>query len=237
MALGLLVLAVLFGFDAYFTKDEFELVPFGLFLILIGIIATASWKQLRRLDAANPTTTTSASETSASERVKQVRETAYQHMRALPKPRQVRLKAVPRVIYIAFPLSWILITYFGFKIFRNGLAPSSLLPDLAPLLIILGVWWALSIIIMRRARKDRRLLEEGDFAIATVTHQELTGGRHPRSRITYDFKDTGGVEVHCETTDNSRMLYEEMETPVFYDPANPAKNVPLVCASCELRQV
>lgn len=240
LALGVLIFAVLFGFDAYFTKDKFELVPFGFFLSIIGIIAITSWKQLRILECANPSTafaTPISSGAAALERTKQGREAIYQNLRALPRPRPVRLKGVPRVISIAFPLSWILIAYFGFKIFRNGLASPGLLPDLAPLLIILGIWSALSIVVMRRARKDRRLLEEGDFAIATVIHQELTGGRHPRSRITYEFKDAAGQRVHCETNDDSRTLYEEMETPVFYNSANTSESVPLACASCELKQV
>ena len=72
--------------------------------------------------------------------------------------------------------------------------------------------------------------------MATVTHQTLTGGRHPSSKITYEFKDRAGVQFHCETTEDSRTLYEEMETPIFYNPANPTENVPLVSASCELKQ-
>ena len=240
MGLGLIVVAIILGYDAYSARGKFDLFPFGFFLILIGLCAIVSWKRLKLLVNARlppDPSSTSASQISATARAKQAREATYQHLQTLPRPRPVRFKSVPRVIFLAFPTSWILIAYFAFKVFPNGLASSSLLTDLAPLLIIVGVWSVISVVVARRAWRDRKLLQEGDFAMATVTRQTLTGGRHPRSKITYEFKDRAGVQFHCDTTDDSRTLYEEMETPIFYNPANPTENVPLISASCELKQL
>ena len=170
------------------------------------------------------------------ERGKQKREATYRHLQVLLKPRLVLLKPMPRVISIAFPLSWILVAYIAFLIFRNGFVSPSLLGVLTALLIVGGIWSAIAVVVIRRARKDRRLLAEGNMAMATITSQWLTGGKHQRSKIEYEFKDAGGLRVHGEATDESFTLYEEMETPVFYNPANTTESVPLVCASCELKQ-
>ncbi len=89
---------------------------------------------------------------------------------------------------------------------------------------------------IRTARRDRRLLSDGEFAEAIVTSQELTGGKHRSSTIRYEFKDAAGLRVEGEGTDDSRKLYEDMEVAVFYNPALPSENVALACASCELEE-
>lgn len=70
--------------------------------------------------------------------------------------------------------------------------------------------------------------------MGVVTHQELSGGRHRRSTIRYDFKDSAGRLVQGEGIDESRELYEDMALPVFYNPVNPRENVALATASCQL---
>jgi hypothetical protein len=127
--------------------------------------------------------------------------------------------------------------YFGFQIARDGLAASSplaALTHLGPLLFFASIWSAVAVATIRDARRDRRLLAEGDLAIGIITRQELSGGKHRRSTIRYEFKDTAGRLVQGEGTDQSRELYEDMTLPVFYNPANPRENVALATASCEL---
>jgi hypothetical protein len=123
--------------------------------------------------------------------------------------------------------------YWAFLLVRAGIVMSS------DLLVLLGaaiVWSAIAITSIRRAIRDRKLLAEGSLAIGLVTRQYLTGGRHPRSEIQYEFKDAAGRAHLRSATDDSRTLYEQMETPIFYSAANPEVSVPLA-ASCELKDV
>lgn len=237
---ALLLFAAFFGAIAYFSKEEFALFPFLFLSVVLIASAITTWRQLRLLEASHPAMAFAkplTSVTAAKQKAEQDREVAYQHLRELPRPRQARFKTVPRIVAIAFPISMVFAAYFVFQIFRDGLPPSSSLTELGPLLIFAGICSTIAVIIIRSARRDRKLLAEGVLAIATVTHQELSGGKHQRSRINYEFKDATGRRVESETTDHTCTLYEEMDTPVFYNPANSSENVPLVCASCELKQV
>lgn len=236
LPVSLLLFVAFFGAIAYFSKREFSLFLMLFLLVVMAISAVGSWKKLRLLDASHLATASLSAAKAVEERANREREATYQRLQALPKPRPVRLKPVPRIISIAFPVSWILIAYFGFLIVRNGLVSPSMFADLVPLLIVGGIWSVIAVVVIRRARKDRRLLAEGNLAMATITSQCLTGGKHQRSKVEYEFKDAAGLRVHGEATDESFTLYEEMETPIFYNPANPTENVPLVSASCELKQ-
>jgi len=231
--------AVFFAAVAYFSKEGFAFFPFLFLSAILLISAASSWKKLRLLEASHPDSafaTRLSSEMGAKERAKQDGEASYERLRAIPRPRQVQPKRVPRAISIAFPLSGILFAWIGFEILRNGIASSSALSNLVPLLFVGLIWSVISISIIRKVRKDRRLLGEGELAIATVTYQELSGGKQRNSRIKYEFKDAAGRLVQSEATDESHTLYEDMQTPVFYNPTDTSENVPLSCASCELRQ-
>jgi hypothetical protein len=161
----------------------------------------------------------------------------YQYLWALTMPRRVRLKPVLRAFIIAFPVSWIVIAYFGYLVARSQVRASSPLitfGDLALFLFFALIWSAIGITTIRSARKDRKLLAEGNIAMATVTRQELSHGRHRTSQIQYEFRDVTGRRVYGDGTDESRELYEDMEVPVFYDPDVPSRNVALCAATCEL---
>jgi hypothetical protein len=232
-----LFFGVFFGAVAYLSKTEFALFPFALLSIFIVASAIASWKKLRLLEASYPTAAyqvplpvVSAGET----RTLADRAAVFEHLKNFATPRQVRFKPVPRVISIAFPISVVAGVYWAFLLARTGISMSS------DLLVLLGaaiVWSAIAITSIRRAVRDRKLLAEGSLAIAVVTRQYLTGGKNRRSQIQYEFKDAAGRKYGQSVTDDSRTLYEEMETPVFYSPANPEVNVPLATASCELKDV
>ena len=120
----------------------------------------------------------------------------------------------------------------GDEIAVSGLLAT--LRDLGSLLLFALIWSVIGITTIRSARRDRKLLAEGEIAIAIVTHQALSGGRHQQSKIRYEFKDAAGRLVKGGGTDESWKLYEDMEVPVFYDPENPEKNVTLCAATCEL---
>jgi hypothetical protein len=199
--------------------------------------AIASWRKLKLLEASYPTTSYKAplpGLSAAESRTQTNRAAVFEQLRNLATPRQVRFKPVPRIISIAFPISIAAGVYWAFLLARTGIAISS---DLFVLLGVAIVWSAIAITSIRRAIRDRKLLTEGGLAIGVVTRQYLTGGKHQRSEIQYEFKDAAGRTYVRSATDDSRTLYEEMETPVFYTPANPEVSVPLATASCELKSV
>jgi hypothetical protein len=237
---SLALIAAFFGAIAYFLKQEFALFPF-FFLAFVVAGAIMSWKRLKLLNESRPAAEYAValtSTTTAEERIKRDRGSAPQYLLALTKPRPVRLKPVPRAICVVFPISCIFIVYFGLQVVREALATATLrdaLYGLAGLVFFASVWSIIGITTIRSACRDRRLLSEGEIAIAVITHQELTGSKHRSSEIQYEFNDAAGRRRHGKATDESRELYEEMATPVFYDPTNPDENVPLACASGDLK--
>ncbi|MBZ5526402.1 MAG: hypothetical protein LAN71_00670 [Acidobacteriia bacterium] len=237
---GFLFITSFYAALRYVFKIEF---PF--FFVLIACVflifgAIVSWRRLKLLKTSHPEeayTNVLPSVKAAQDKAKQARRDPYQHLQILLKPRQVRLKSVPRAIAFAFPISWIFIVYFGYLIVRDQIAASGALStsgNLAAFLWFTFIWALIAIPTIRSARRDRRLLAEGDLAMATITHQELTSGKHRRSEIHFQFRDAAGKLALGEGTDDSRLLYEDMEIPVFYNPDNPLENVALATASCEL---
>ena len=234
---GFALFASFCALAGYLSKSGFLLFPFLLASVFLVASAIASWRKLKLLEASHPTTayaTPLPSVTAPEAKAQANRGAAFEHLRFLTTPRQVRFKPVPRVISIAFPISVVAGLYWAFLLARAGITMSS------DLLVLLGgaiVWSAIAITSIRRAIRDRKLLAEGNLAIAVITRQYLTGGKHQRNQIEYEFKDAAGRTYLRSVTDDSRTLYEEMETPVFYSPTNPEVNVPLATASCELKDV
>ena len=157
-------------------------------------------------------------------------------LRALPKPRRVRFKTLPKVLSIAFPIFIALALYFGFAYVRDGLLAYTSISGLWVPLFIAAIWSAIAVQSLRRARRDLKLLAEGDLAVATVTAQWMTGGKGSRSRISFQFRDASGRLILGEADDSSRALFEEMEIIVFYEPFNPENCVPQKLAACELAE-
>ena len=138
---------------------------------------------------------------------------------------------------IAFPISIAGAVCFGFAYVRNGLIAYASASDLVLPLLFMLIWSAIAIPVLRRARRDSKLLSEGDWAVAIVTAQWMTGGgRNRRSKISFQFRDPSGRLIVSEAYDESRALFEEMEITVFHDPINPENCVPLALATCEIVQ-
>ncbi len=103
-----LLFGMFFAAVAYLSKTEFALFPFLFLSIFIGASAIASWKKLKLLEASHPTTAYEAplpGVSAAESRTQTDRAAAFEHLRNLATPRQVRFKPVPRIISIAFPIS------------------------------------------------------------------------------------------------------------------------------------
>jgi len=112
-------------------------------------------------------------------------------------------------------------------------SPNEIVNLLTSVLFVL-IWLSITIPTIRGVFRDRRLLSNGEIGIAVVTRQSSTGGKTKTSRIEYQFKDAAGRQYSGKSTDESRELYEDMETPVFYNPENPAENIALVGATYDV---
>jgi len=231
------IIGVVFLVDIFGSKDRFAAIPMLLLFTGVAGIWISLQRKLNRLQeiqksAAYPYPQTSA--LTALQAVKLIRESRLEQLRALPKPRIVVFKLVPRILSYLFPLSWVFGIVFVFTIFRErGLTPVAF-SEWLPFLLMGVIWSGVCIVFIWNAIKDRRLLAEGEIAMGTVIHQRRSGRKHQTSRIYYEFRDSTGRKIQSDTTDDSRTLYEEMETPVFYSPLDPYKNIPLVCADCRL---
>jgi hypothetical protein len=123
----LLLFAAFFGVLGYLFKSGFALIPFlflSVFIVASGIV---SWRKLKLLETSHPEALYTGSQTSsmaANEGMRRVRTNANQHLWGLSKPRRVRLKPVPLVISIAFPISWIFIAFFGYQAVRDQFGAS-----------------------------------------------------------------------------------------------------------------
>jgi hypothetical protein len=163
---------------------------------------------------------------------------SYESIFRLPRPRQVRLKAVPKILLGAFPVASAFLFYFNVQEIRNLLQMGAHLSQfdgvsfelIFPVLMI-----AASSVTLWMVRRDKALLRDGEFAMGVVTHQRLTGRRRKTSRIRYQFRSLSGQMLQGAGTDYSRRVRVDMTVPVFYKRENPEMNVTLCAATCELR--
>jgi ribosomal protein L37E len=160
----------------------------------------------------------------------------YERLLMLRRPRTLRLKAASRIFAVALLLFCVSAGYGIFLTVEKGggKADFTALPNLVPFAMIGLIWALIAITMFRSMLRDRSLLSEGEIAVATVTAQSYAGGESRNSRITYEFKDAAGRTFSGKCTDRTRKIFEEMQTPVFYDPTNPTKNIALVGATYDV---
>jgi hypothetical protein len=79
----------------------------------------------------------------------------------------------------------------------------------------------------RNRLRERQLLANGEITSGYVTSQN--NGRYNQS-IQYCFHLPGGRIVTSGCIDASRSLYEGMTVPVFYNPDDPKRSIPLDCS-------
>jgi len=233
--------AAIFGVIAFWMREGFALFPFALLSAVGAAGALFSWKRLKALEklaARAPLRTegpTSSSPKDLRNEPPATHGSDYAYVRALSRPRPVRPKALVTIVYLAFPISVAFFAYLAYPAFHDGLLRAGQLADALPFLLIGGAWSAVAVFVIRRARRDRRLLEQGELGQATITAQYVSGGKNRRSKITYVFCSLAGETVQSEATDDTWTLYEEMQTPVFYNPQKPNEHVLLLSAYYALR--
>jgi hypothetical protein len=169
---------------------------------------------------------------------------SYEHLLSIPKPRRVRVSPVILIIVGSLPIASAFLVYSGVQTIRSlqqiGKHASLLYPA-AVEFIFPAILLAVSSAIYWKLQRDVTLLRHGDLAIGSVTHQKWIevrggrGGRRKQSRIRYRFKDPAGQLFQGTGTDHTKRLLVDMPVPVFYNTANPEKNVSICTAFCELR--
>lgn len=161
---------------------------------------------------------------------------SYERLLMMRRPRTIRLKTMNRIFSSAFLISFVGIGCAAFVVATNGAARAnfSALPNLIPFAMFGLIWSIMAITMFRSMLRDRSLLSDGESAIAIVTSQSFAGGESRNSRITYEFRDAAGRTFSGKCTDHTRKIFEEMQTPVFYDPTNPIRNIALVGATYDL---
>lgn len=228
-------LAVIGSTAASSKKHLWNFAAFGVMLLVLAFI---SWhrKKSRKSEQSSVAIATPSSSLNAFRTPINPAIPAYERLRMLSRPRVIRLKAPLRIFtLIAITLLGGVGSAVSILVQKQGTKTEFYaLPNLMPFAMFVLIWSLIAIAMLRSVVRDRGLVSDGEIAVATVTSQWFAGGESRDSRITYEFKDAAGRTFSGKATDRTRKIFEEMQTPVFYDPMNPAKNVPLVGATYDV---
>jgi hypothetical protein len=229
---AILIFTAFFSLFSFFSGSVLGLFPLLFVGGILAVFGIHTQKKIKILEAyTQPVLQPNPPKLSSDSSVSLFPDAAFERLRFLSKPRAVRFKTVPKIISFAFPILFILLTVTLFLHLQTNPLASSLFNHIPGTIIVFGF----CIFILAQAQKHRRLLAEGDLAIATIISQSFQG-RNQRSAITYEFTDASGRRIQSGATDNSRTLFEEMRVAVFYNPDNPFENIPLPAAECELAE-
>jgi len=240
LPLAVLWAGVVVGIGVYSSSFK---SGFGFMSIVAGaVLATAafrSWKNLKVLNQSDPYVKSAANfklaESSSPDALKNRR--LYDRLLTLTKPRRTRVKSSALILLAIFAcIAGVALWTFVIR-YRAGYPKSNTANAFADVAFFLLFGLISTMIVggtIRSLFRDRHLLSDGDIAIAVITSQEVVGGKSKTSRIKYDFKDAAGRGYSGKSDDESRELYEDMQTIVFYNRDNPAENVPIVGAMVDL---
>ena len=195
----------------------FGIGVFALFLVVAGVLAR---KRLNQLQAVAPETATMSSASSSLSPGAGHADSSFDHLLVSRRPRPLKMKPTAYVLAVSLILALVGFSAPVFFLIRtsqwnphaaNGL-PNLLSFGLLGLILLIALFASTRLLV-----RDRRLLSEGEVAIAVVNAQSFTGGENKSSKITYEFKDIAGRTCTGSGTDQTRTLFEDMRTPVFYD--------------------
>jgi uncharacterized protein (DUF983 family) len=159
----------------------------------------------------------------------------YAELLALTRPRKVRLtwkgwiNSLLLAAIVVLCSHWLPDEWDNFQHhrFRDGEAPVAVMVQLMVYGYALYFLW--------KRLRERKLLAYGDVAPGNVTRQCNYGRYSESRRIEYTFQDATGRSIAGRSHDPSRSLYEGMTTPIFYDPENPKRSIPLRCSLSKIR--
>jgi hypothetical protein len=229
---AILLVATIASFAVAFKSGSFLnlfTVPLLMGLFVFGYFWSYRSTKLALADAAqaiNP-------DTPPAQRVP-VPSAFLQRVQALPRPRRVRL----RFIYVPV----ILLLFFA--VFLAGaivmLATESWRAFLQSdqfwiLLMLLGLLPVIAFVIINgffEELKKRSIMRNGEVTAAKIVAQKtIDWGRHSYSNITYEFHAPGGPLIRKTERDDSKLIYEDMLIPVFYQAGHP-NNCFAVSSTC-----
>jgi uncharacterized protein (DUF983 family) len=241
LPLAILWIGFVLGMMGLFsTPPKPGIIMFALiFVVVLSLSAFSSWKNLNAIKNSQPYVkapeNVAIPNTQLPDRA-QIRIT-FERLLSLSKPRRISLKTSTRLLLVVFLIIISGITTGLVLSHRSSLPKGNAgntLTDIAFFIVFAGI--SLSIVggMIRSVVRDRRLLSNGEIAVGVIVGQKIVGGRSKTSRITYEFKDGAGKTYAGKSDDETRELYEDMQTLVFYDRDNPAENVTLVGATVKL---
>lgn len=92
---------------------------------------------------------------------------------------------------------------------------------------MLVIFVIIAVVPLVREKRNLPLLRDGELVFARITAQQtVQQGKSSYSRIDYEFKTNTGQLVQNSVKDLTNSVFEDMTVPVFYDPADPSKNIP-----------
>jgi uncharacterized protein (DUF983 family) len=157
-----------------------------------------------------------------------------QQLQAMPRPRRVRFR-VPGALLTVLALT--LIVGFGGLYLATRAKPTKptrgtsniqvhTRSNPTGILVVPMVFVVLLVVPYFRDKRNLPLMRDGELALGKVTYQQnVMQGKSSYSRIGYEFKTSSGQLIQDQAKDLTYTVYEDMIIPVFYDPANPARNV------------
>ena len=104
-------------------------------------------------------------------------------------------------------------------------------PRLVAILLPFVVFGVIAFVMRRSLVRQRWLLAEGELVMARVTKQWSARNGYG---IRYEFMAPDGETFSRMSADSARQLQVGMSVPVFYDPAEPKKQVALCAAFYEV---
>jgi ribosomal protein L37E len=209
-------------------------IAFGFVLLLLALI---SWRRSKSQKPAQTVSAPASAVSSVPTRTSSEAVAEFERLRMVSRPRTIRMKRPIRIFVIVYAF---ILGSVGYGIYlaatrggRQAGFPSSF-PNVVPLAVFALIWGVIAIVMFRSIVRHRSLLIDGEIAMGTITSQTYAGGENRGSNIVYEFKDAAGRTYTGKGSDPHSTLFEEMQTPVFYDSTNPGKNVALATAAYNL---
>lgn len=153
----------------------------------------------------------------------------YRFLLDLPRPRRLRMK---RSFRVGFQFVWVVLVIFAWIGFSLVLPPDNHPDDPLDGSYILafdGAAFLLMVWSWLRQRRRAALLVNGELCFARVVISEAEQGAIS-PLILYQQQLPTGQVVEGVATDHTESFHTEMRVPVFYDAADPSKNLAM-CGS------
>jgi len=199
--------------------------------LLMVLVVRSTYMKVSAAPAAAGATPGAAPAAAASGAPNEAVAKTYALLLELPRPRPVRMSRrgktaaiILTVAMLGFAAMLVVIAGVQWSKWRKHAAADPQIWVFSVLLV--GV--TLTALAMQRGlARERRLLSEGEVALARVGRQwYMKNG----SNIQYEFATPTGETIKGRANDFSRQLFEGMTVPVFYDAQNPRRKTAL-CGS------